>query len=100
MTEKLKLPGGPDKTATWIWLEDGLLHVEYYDFSEPAQRVFGNDIAYTLTVHDMDKLLSSVNQSEDSLLAWMEQYFKSYFGIKEWLQKNEIDFSVDVEGWA
>ena len=45
MTQKIKLDGGPDKTVTWIWLEGGQLKVEYYDYSEPAQKFFGNDIA-------------------------------------------------------
>jgi len=77
MTEKVKLSGGPEKTVTWIWLDNnGHVKVEYYDFSESAQRLFGNDIA------------------------WMEQYFKSYFGIKKWLEENKIDFSTEVEGWA
>ena len=99
--KKVKLSGGPDKTVTWIWLDhDGQLEVEYYDFSEAAQRLFGNDIAYTITVEDMDKLFSTVNQNEASLIQWMEQYFKSYFGIKQWLTENGIDFRVDIEGWA
>jgi hypothetical protein len=101
MMEKVKLIGGPGKTVTWIWLDqNSQLKVEYYDFSESAQRLFGNDIAYTMTVNEMDKLLSTVNQSETSVIAWMQQYFKSYFGIKQWLKENKIDFSVEVEGWA
>ena len=103
MTEKTKLSGGPDKTVTWIWLgpeTGGQLKVEYYDFSESAQRLFGNDIAYTITVNEMDKLFSIVNQTEASIILWMEQYFKSYFGIKKWLEENGIDFSIEVEGWA
>jgi hypothetical protein len=102
MTEKTKLSGGPDKTVTWIWLDPagGQVKVEYYDFSEPAQRLFGNDIAYTITVNEMDKLLSTINKNETSIIPWMEQYFKSYFGIKKWLEENKIDFSVEVEGWA
>ena len=100
MMEKIKLTGGPDKTVTWIWLEDGQLKIEYYDFSESAHRLFGNDIAYTITVHEMNKLFSTVNQDEATLIPWMEQYFKSYFGIKQWLQENGIDFSVETEGWA
>ena len=101
MTEKTKLLGGPDKTVTWIWLNnDGQLNVEYYDFSEAAQRLFGNDIAYTITVNQMDKLYTTVNQNETSLISWMEQYFKSYFGIKKWLEENGIDFSIEREGWA
>jgi len=100
MTEKIKLTGGPDKTVTWIWLEEGQLKVEYYDFSDSAQKLFGNDIAYTITVNEMEKLFSAVNQDEVTLIPWMEQYFKSYFGIKQWLQENGIVFSVEVEGWA
>jgi hypothetical protein len=82
MAEKVKLAGGPDKTVTWIWLEHGQLRAEYYDFSEPAHKIFGNDIAWTITVQELDKLLSTVSQNEASILPWMEQYFKSYFGIK------------------
>jgi len=100
MSEKVKLTGGPDKTVTWVWLEEGQLKVEYYDFSEAAQRLFGNDIAYTLTVNEMDRLFSTVNQNDATLIPWMEGYFKSYFGIKQWLQENGIDFSVEIEGWA
>jgi hypothetical protein len=102
MTDRrVKLSGGPDKTATWIWLDsNGQLKVEYYDFGDAAQRLFGNDIAYTITVYEMDKLYATFNQNETSLVSWMEQYFKSYFGIKKWLEENGIDFSVEVEGWA
>jgi hypothetical protein len=102
MAEKTKLTGGPDKTVTSIWLDPagGQLKVEYYDFSESAQRLFGNDIAYTITVNEMDKLLSIINQTETSVIAWMEQYFKSYFGVKKWLEENKIDFRIEVESWA
>ena len=101
--KKVKLSGGPDKTVTWIWLDPetgGQLKVEYYDFSETAQKLFGNDIAYTITVNEMDKLFSTVNQNETSIIPWMEQYFKSYFGIKQWLEENGIEFSVERESWA
>jgi hypothetical protein len=100
--QKVKLSGGPDKTATWIWLdpEEGQLKVEYYDFSEDAQRLFGNDIAYTITVDQMDKLLSAIPQGETSLIPWMAGYFKSYFGIKQWLEESKIGFRVEIEGWA
>ena len=98
--KKVKLSGGPEKTVTWIWLESGQVKVERYDFSDAAQRLFGNNIAYTITVKEMDKLLSTVNQSDTTIISWMEQYFKSYFGIKKWLEENKIDFSVEREGWA
>jgi len=100
MTQKIKLDGGPDKSVTWIWLESGQLKVEYYDYSEPAQKFFGNDIARTITVHEMGKLFSIINQNETSLIPWMEQYFKSYFGIKQWLEENGVGFSIERESWA
>jgi hypothetical protein len=100
--QKVQLSGGPDKTATWIWLDpaDGRLKVEYYDFSEAAQKLFGNDIAYTITVDEMDKLLSILHQEQASLIQWMAQYFKSYFGIKQWLEESKIGFRVEIESWA
>lgn len=100
MIKKVQLNGGPDKSVTWIWLESGHLKVEYYDYSEPAQKLFGNDIAWTITVNDMNKLYSTVSQNEASLISWMEGYFKSYFGIKQWLEEQEIDFSIERESWA
>lgn len=101
--KKTKLSGGPDKTVTWVWLDPktgGQLKVEYYDFSESAQRLFGNDIAYTITIQEMDKLYFTVHQKENTIIPWMEQYFKSYFGIKKWLEENGIKFSVEIDGWA
>jgi hypothetical protein len=100
MPEKIKLTSGPEKTATWIWLEIGNLKVELYDFSETAQRMFGNDFAQTLTVHEMDKLYAAMEKDETSILPWMEQYFKSYFGIKQWLEENGVEFTVERENWA
>lgn len=103
MTQKTKLAGGLEKTVTWIWLEpetDGQLKVEFYDFSEEAQRMFGNDIAYTITVEEMAKLLSTSTQSETSLIPWLTENFNSYFGIKKWLEENGINFGVERESWA
>ena len=102
-TNKLKLSGGPEKTVTWIWLDPetvGQLKVEFYDFSETAQRMFGNDIAYTITVNEMGKLFSLTDQAEAALLPWMAEKFQSYFGIKRWLEENEIGFTVEIESWA
>jgi|SRR5687767_3889362 len=100
MIEKTKLSGGPEKTFTWIWLEDSQLKVEYYDFSEDAQRFFGNDIAYTLTVNEMSKLFSLTKQDEASLIEWFATKFQSYFGIKKWLEESNVGFNVEIESWA
>jgi hypothetical protein len=100
MTEKTKLSGGPDKTATWIWLEVGQLKVEFYDFSETAQQMFGNDIAYMITVHDMNGLFSVTKQDRTSIISWTAAKFQSYFGIKKWLEKNEFGFDKEIDSWA
>ena len=100
MPEKVKLIGGPGKTVTWVWQESGFLKVEYYDFSEDAQRMFGNDIAYTLTVTEMDKLFSISKHDEADIIQWLTENFKSYFDIKKWLEDNEIGLSVEIETHA
>ena len=102
MIEKTKLNGGLEKTVTWIWLdaEGGQLKVEYYDFSEEVQRMFGNDIAYTITVHEMSKLFSVSRQNDVSLIKWLSGNFQSYFGIKDWLEKHDIAFEKEIESWA
>jgi hypothetical protein len=97
---RVKLTGGPEKTVTWIWLEENRLKVEFYDFSETAQRMFGNDIAYTITVNELSRLFSLTRQGEESLIQWLAERFQSYFGIKRWLEENEIGFSMERESWA
>ena len=102
MIEKTKLAGGLEKTVTWIWLDlaGGQLKVEYYDFSELEQRMFGNDIAYILTVNEMPKLFSLTKHDDASLIKWIEANFRSYFGIKKWLEENNVGFKVEIESWA
>ena len=100
---RVKLTGGLEKAVTWIWLDPetgGRLKVEFYDFSETAERMFGNDIAYTITVAEMSKLFLLTKQSETSLIPWMTENFRSYFDIKKWLEENEIAFSIERESWA
>ena len=100
-TNRLKLSSGPEKTATWIWLDNNKqIKVEFYDFSETAERMFGNDIAYTITVNEMEKLFSATKQNEKSLIPWLAETFQSYFGIKNWLDENKIAYSVEIESWA
>jgi hypothetical protein len=100
MTDKVKLSGGLDKTVTWIWLEDDQLKVEYYDFSEAAQDALGNDIAYILSVHDMEKLYKLFECDENSIIQSLSGKFSSYFEIKNWLEENTIDFGKHTDHWA
>ena len=100
MAEKVKLSGGPEKTVTWIWLENGKLKVEFYDFSELAQSMFGNDIANTITVTGMETLLRVSAQVEKRIIKWMSKEFQSYFDIKQWLEEKKIEYSLERESWA
>ena len=103
MAEKTKLTGGPEKTVTWVWLDPetgGQLKVEFYDFSELAERMFGNDIAYTITVNEMEKVFSFGDQDESALIPWLNENFKSYFDIKQWLEEHKIGFTVEIESHA
>lgn len=100
MTEKTKLNGGHEKAVTWIWLENNKLKVEYYDFSEEAHNAFGNDIAYILTIGEIEKLFSLSSQTVDSLIQWLSENFKSYFEIKQWLERNKISFEREIDSWA
>ena len=94
MAQKIQLPGGPDKTVTWIWLDpaSGQLKIEFYDFSELAQQMFGNDIAYTLSIagDELRKLYLLAKQDEHSLIDWALKTFRSYFEIRHWLDENGI----------
>lgn len=100
-TNRRKLSGGPEKTVTWIWLDpDGRLKVEFYDFSETAQSMLGNDIAYILTVYASTRLYDLAGQHADTLIDWLAEKFQSYFGIKKWLEENEVEFSVEIDSWA
>ena len=99
-TTKVKLSGGPEQTVTWIWLEKGQLKGEFYDFGELAQRMFGNDIACTLTVTEMDKVFSITEQDEASLIPWLHENYKSYFDNKKLLEECGIAFHKEIESWA
>lgn len=97
---KVKLSGGPEKTVTWVWLEKGKLKVEFYDFGESAQQLFGNDIAWTLTVTEMEELFSITEQDEASLIPWLHENYKSYFAIKKLLEERGIAFHNEIESRA
>ena len=48
----------------------------------------------------MPKLFSLTKHDDASLIKWIEANFKSYFGIKKWLEENNVGFSVEIESWA
>jgi hypothetical protein len=95
--DKIKITSDPDKTITWIWLENEQLKIEYYDFSGLAYYLFGNNIVYTLTVSETERLFLLTKRDEDSLLRWLTDNFMNFFGIKRWLEDNRVAFHLQLE---
>ena len=62
--------------------------------------MFDNDIAYTLTVTEMEKLFSITEQDEVSLIPWLHENYNSYFDIKKLLEERGIAFHKEIESWA
>jgi hypothetical protein len=48
----------------------------------------------------MDKVFSTTQQDQTSIIPWMAEKFQSYFGIKKWLEKNEFGFDKEIDSWA
>lgn len=110
---RVRLAGGLDHTAPSAEVgPDGSLLVELYDFSDDAQRHFGNDVAYTLVVDPAEKgrvlaLLTTEHEdnaresSPDSLLLrLMHQRFSDYFEVNAWFQEQEISFCSKFDSCA
>ena len=94
---RVKLTGGPEKTVTWIWLDPETgdqLKVEFYDFSELAQRMFGNDIAYTITVHEPDKLFSTAKQDANTVIPWMARNFRATLTSSAGRKRTKLSFRL------
>lgn len=95
--EKIKITSDPDKTITWIWLENEQLRLEYYDFSGLAYYMFGNNIVYSLTVEETERLFLLTKRDETSVLRWLLDNFVNFFGVKRWLEDNRVAFDVKIE---
>jgi hypothetical protein len=95
--EKIKITSDPDKTITWIWLENEQLKMEYYDFSGLAYYMFGNNIVYSLTVEETERLFLLTKRDETSVLRWLLDNFVNFFGFKRWLEDNRVAFDVRIE---
>jgi len=48
----------------------------------------------------MTKQFSLAKQDATSPIEWMAKEFQSYFGIKRWLEENQIAFRVEIESWT
>ena len=101
---RIRLSGGPDHTSSSASIGGkGELIVEFYDFSEQAERAFGNDVAFLLTVSPESKgeLAKHLGAAGDEpLLAAIRDRFESYFEVRDWLLARSIPFTKSFDPWA
>jgi hypothetical protein len=107
MSERVKLRGGPEGSASWAYVvESGDLVVECYDYGEEAQAAFGNDVAFLVTVAAADKptvferLGGEGAYADAALLDLIASRFASYFEARKWLDDEGLAYRHDFDGWA
>ena len=91
---------------------DGSLVIEWYDYSSIAESVWGNDVAYLLTIGPDDKrqvlsllaaqakCLADADDPDGLLLNLSQQQFHTYWDVKQWLENHNIPFEKTFNSWA
>jgi hypothetical protein len=107
---KVRLRGKLKGTASWVEIKaDGGLRLEFFDYSEDAQAIFGHDIAYSVHVSNDDKsrVMAGLNIRQDELmhldvllLERMEERFVDYFACKEWLDTLGLTYQKEFDAMA
>lgn len=101
---RVRLSGGLTKTATWVILRaDGGVTVEWYDYSDEAHRVFGNDVAHLVHVGpaEVPRLCALLGAADaDALPRAMQARFADYFAAKAWLDEQSIPYEQEYDSWA
>lgn len=98
-----ELAHGPERTVSWIWFaDDGTFCAEFYDHSDEAERWFGNDVAYDLTITpgNVPKLAHALRVTEGEIADAVCAQFGNYFALKKWLQANNVVFEETFDSWA
>ncbi|MCW3095811.1 MAG: hypothetical protein JWL77_1429 [Chthonomonadaceae bacterium] len=109
--ERLELSNSLPHTTTWVYIgEDGRLTIEWYDYSEEADRWMGGDVAFLLYVgyagkQQMWSLLGDTasppeDRRDDMLLQLLHRRFGSYHEVKSWLTDNNVPFEAEFDGNA
>jgi hypothetical protein len=122
---KVKLRGKLKGTASWVEIKpDGGLQLEFFDYSEDAQAIFGHDIAYLIQVseHEKSQVMAFLNIVDDKLtlpdltlpdltlpdlthpdlllLERIEESFEDYFECKEWLDAHGVSYQKEFDAMA
>jgi hypothetical protein len=108
LSVKLKRPAA--HTASWVKiLVDGRIELEYFDFSEDAHDMFGNDVAYMYYVEVADKprvveLLEertgATISGDQAMLDALAEEFPDVWSIKNWLAEKQVPFAKEFDSWA
>ena len=107
----VRLEGSLPGTATFLYsASDGCIVIELYDYSEHAERSFGNDVAFLIHVaaEHKSRMLALLRDSDtgeaeytdSDLFERLQGRFQNYFEIKEWLDANGIPYRKEFDGWA
>jgi hypothetical protein len=107
---KVKLRGKLKGTASWVEIKpNGGLQLEFFDYSEDAQAIFGHDIAYLIQVSEQEKsqVMAFLNIHENELahpdvllLERIEESFEDYFECKEWLDAHGVSYQKEFDAMA
>jgi hypothetical protein len=110
---RVRLAGGPEHSATFASIAgDGSLVVEFYDHSDQAEHMMGNDVAYLITIRTghkervLKRLLGAASilvpgETADALLLMvLSERFESYFDVRDWLDANDLPFHKSFDGRA
>ena len=105
VSHRIKLRGRLVKTASSAYIGDtGELCVEIFDFSDEAQKVFGNDVAYTVSIHDKAALRQLLGLHADAkdvdIVDRVATQFEDYYAVKRWLEASGVAFDETFESWA
>jgi hypothetical protein len=107
---KVKLRGKLKGTASWVEIKaNGGLQLEFFDYSEDAQAIFGHDIAYLIQIseHEKSQVMAFLNIHEKELahpdlllLERIEESFADYFECKEWLDAHGVSYQKEFDSMA
>lgn len=104
---RVKLEGVLERTSSTIEIcKDGSIKVEFYDFSDDAERMMGGDVCLCILVAPLEKsrllelLASEAKRDVDVdglLLSGMKARFHSYFDVKQWFDDQSIPYTRHSE---
>jgi hypothetical protein len=107
---KLKLRGKLKGTVSWVEIKpNGSMQLEFFDYSEDAQAMFGHDVAYLihLSPEEKKRAMAFLNIHENELahpdvllLERIEESFEDYFECREWLDAHGISYQKEFDAMA